>query len=50
MLVDVRDESTDDVRVVLELKPGRSGACVAYCYKHTRLTFLPRQQTAGAYG
>jgi len=23
MLVDVRDESTDDVRVVLELKPGR---------------------------
>jgi DNA gyrase subunit A len=38
MLVDVRDESTDDVRVVLELKPGSDPALVvAYLYKHTPL-------------
>jgi DNA gyrase subunit A len=38
MLVDVRDESTDDVRVVLELKPGADPAMViAYLYKHTPL-------------
>jgi DNA gyrase subunit A len=36
MLVDVRDESTNDVRVVLELKPGADPALVmAYLYKHT---------------
>ena len=36
MLVDVRDESTDDVRVVLELKSGADPALVvAYLYKHT---------------
>jgi DNA gyrase subunit A len=36
MLVDVRDESTDEVRVVLELKPGADPALVmAYLYKHT---------------
>jgi DNA gyrase subunit A len=38
MLVDVRDESTDDVRVVLELKSGADPALVmAYLYKHTPL-------------
>ncbi|MGB8295080.1 MAG: DNA topoisomerase IV subunit A, partial [Polyangia bacterium] len=38
MLVDVRDESTDDVRVVLELKAGADPALVvAYLYKHTPL-------------
>jgi DNA gyrase subunit A len=38
MLVDVRDESTDDVRVVLELKGGADPALVmAYLYKHTPL-------------
>jgi DNA gyrase subunit A len=38
MLVDVRDESTDDVRVVLELKPGADPALVmSYLYKHTPL-------------
>jgi len=38
MLVDVRDESTRDVRVVLELKPGSDPALVvAYLYKHTPL-------------
>jgi DNA gyrase subunit A len=36
MLVDVRDESTADVRIVLELKPGADPALVmAYLYKHT---------------
>jgi DNA gyrase subunit A len=36
MLVDVRDESTADVRVVLELKQGADPALVmAYLYKHT---------------
>jgi DNA gyrase subunit A len=36
MLVDVRDESTDEVRIVLELKPGADPALVmAYLYKHT---------------
>jgi DNA gyrase subunit A len=38
MLVDVRDESTNEVRVVLELKPGADPALViAYLYKHTPL-------------
>jgi DNA gyrase subunit A len=37
-LVDVRDESTDDVRVVLELAPGASAeAAMAYLYKNTPL-------------
>lgn len=36
MLTDVRDESTDVVRVVLELKPGADANLVmAYLYKHT---------------
>jgi DNA gyrase subunit A len=36
MLLDVRDESTAEVRVVLELKPGADPALVmAYLYKHT---------------
>ena len=36
MLVDVRDESTHEVRIVLELKPGADPALVmAYLYKHT---------------
>ena len=36
MLVDVRDESTAEVRIVLELKPGADSALVmAYLYKHT---------------
>jgi DNA gyrase subunit A len=38
MLLDVRDESTDDVRVVLELKSGADPALVmSYLYKHTPL-------------
>ena len=38
MLVDVRDESTDEVRVVLELRPGADPAmAMAYLYKHTPL-------------
>ena len=38
MLVDVRDESTDDVRIVLELKSGADPALVmSYLYKHTPL-------------
>ncbi|HET6281494.1 MAG TPA: DNA topoisomerase IV subunit A [Polyangia bacterium] len=38
MLVDVRDESTADVRIVLELKPGADPALVmSYLYKHTPL-------------
>src|SRR5450432_2030073 len=38
LLVDVRDESTDDVRIVLELKPGADPTMVmAYLYKHTPL-------------
>ncbi|HEX7500036.1 MAG TPA: DNA topoisomerase IV subunit A, partial [Polyangia bacterium] len=38
MLVDVRDESTGEVRIVLELKPGADPALVmAYLYKHTPL-------------
>ena len=37
-IVDVRDESTDDVRIVLELKPEASpDAAMAYLYKHTGL-------------
>ena len=37
-LTDVRDESTDDVRIVLELKRGADGeAAMAYLFKHTRL-------------
>jgi DNA gyrase subunit A len=36
MLTDVRDESTSEVRVVLECKPGADPALVmAYLYKHT---------------
>jgi DNA gyrase subunit A len=38
MLTDVRDESTTDVRVVLEIKSGSDPALVmAYLYKHTPL-------------
>ncbi|MEP6653372.1 MAG: DNA topoisomerase IV subunit A [Myxococcales bacterium] len=38
LLLDVRDESTADVRIVLELKPGADAALVmAYLYKHTPL-------------
>lgn len=37
-LLDVRDESTDDVRIVLELRrPEDEGAALAYLYKHTPL-------------
>jgi DNA gyrase subunit A len=37
-VVDVRDESTEDVRVVIELKVGSSvEAVMAYLYKHTPL-------------
>ncbi len=37
-LVDVRDESTDTVRIVLELKRGANGeAAMAYLLKHTSL-------------
>jgi len=36
LLVDVRDESTHEVRIVLEVKPGADPALVmAYLYKHT---------------
>jgi DNA gyrase subunit A len=38
MLTDVRDESTTDVRIVLELKPGADAALVmSYLFKHTPL-------------
>ncbi len=38
LLIDVRDESTSDVRVVLELKSDASPeAAMAYLYKHTSL-------------
>jgi len=38
MLVDVRDESTDDVRIVLELKAGSDpGLVMSYLFKHTPL-------------
>ncbi len=38
LLVDVRDESTTDVRIVLELKADASpDAAMAYLYKHTNL-------------
>ena len=37
-LVDIRDESTDSVRIVLELRKGASAeAAVAYLFKHTPL-------------
>ena len=37
-VVDIRDESTDDVRIVLELKRGASAdAAMAYLFKHTPL-------------
>ncbi len=37
-LVDVRDESTDDVRIVLEIKRGADGeAAMAFLLKHTAL-------------
>lgn len=47
-LVDVRDESTDDVRVVLELKRDADPALVmSYLYKHTPLqTTVPVNLTA----
>ena len=38
LLLDVRDESTSDVRIVLELKAGADAALVmSYLYKHTPL-------------
>jgi DNA gyrase subunit A len=38
LLIDVRDESTDDVRIVLELRPGADPALVmSYLFKHTPL-------------
>jgi len=38
LLLDVRDESTNDVRIVLELKGGADAALVmSYLYKHTPL-------------
>ncbi len=38
LAVDVRDESTDDVRVVVEIKPDASAdAVMAYLFKHTSL-------------
>jgi DNA gyrase subunit A len=38
LVTDVRDESTTDVRIVLELKPEASAeAAMAYLYKHTTL-------------
>jgi len=38
LVLDVRDESTDDVRVVLELKPeAEPEPVMAYVYKHTAL-------------
>jgi DNA gyrase subunit A len=38
LVTDVRDESTDDVRIVLELKQDASAeAAMAYLYKHTAL-------------
>jgi DNA gyrase subunit A len=38
LLVDVRDESTDDVRIVLEVKPGADPALVmSYLFRHTPL-------------
>ena len=36
MLVDVRDESTDDVRIVLELKPGADPTLVMAYLTSTR--------------
>ncbi len=37
-IVDIRDESTEDVRIVLELKRGASAeAAMAYLFKHTPL-------------
>jgi DNA gyrase subunit A len=47
-VVDLRDESTDDVRIVLELKPGASPeAVMAYLYKRTPLeTTFPVQMNA----
>lgn len=37
-IVDIRDESTDDVRIVLELRRGASAeAAMAYLFKHTPL-------------
>jgi DNA gyrase subunit A len=38
LVLDVRDESTEDVRIVLELKPEASAEmAMAYLYKHTAL-------------
>jgi DNA gyrase subunit A len=37
-IVDIRDESTDDVRIVLEIKRGADAeAAIAYLFKHTPL-------------
>ena len=37
-IVDIRDESTDDIRIVLELKRGaKPDVAMAYLYKHTPL-------------
>jgi DNA gyrase subunit A len=37
-IVDIRDESTDDVRIVLEIKRGADGeAAMAYLFRHTPL-------------
>jgi DNA gyrase subunit A len=37
-IVDVRDESTDDIRIVMEMKKGASAdAAMAYLFKHTPL-------------
>jgi DNA gyrase subunit A len=37
-LVDIRDESTDDIRIVLELAPGASAElAMVYLFKHTNL-------------
>ncbi|HMM34962.1 MAG TPA: DNA topoisomerase 4 subunit A, partial [Thermoanaerobaculia bacterium] len=48
VLVDVRDESTDDVRIVLELKrDADAGLVMSYLYKHTPLqTTVPVNLTA----
>ena len=52
MLTDVRDESTDDVRMVLELKAGADPNLVmAYLYKHTplELSFHGQHDLPGAH-
>ena len=50
MLVDVRDESTDDVRIVLEIEEGRRPELVmAYLYKHTPLADAASTSTSPAW-